>query len=120
MCIRVDANGEGVAAGTHVSVYVYLMKGEYDDGLPWPFSANIMLQIVNQSGDQYHHNRDIPFYGDAAADVSKRVTSGERSGAGGLGFCEFMPHNAVESTSSNKQYIKSNCLKLRLSKIVMI
>ena len=112
----------GVAAGTHVSVYVYLMKGQYDDGLPWPFTANIMLQIVNQSGDQYHLNTDIPFYCDAAADVSQKPNppAPDRSGAGGSPFCEFMPHNAVESTSSNKQYIKSNCLKLRLSKIVMI
>ena len=116
MCIRVDANGEGVGAGTHVSVYVYLMKGEYDDRLRWPFCANITLQIMNQRSDQHHHTRDIPFNGEVAADVSQRVVSGERSSAGGLGFCEFMPHNSI---GFNKLYIKSNCLKLRLSKIVM-
>ena len=30
MCFRVDANGVVDGAGTHVSVFVYLMRGEYD------------------------------------------------------------------------------------------
>ena len=37
MCLRVDANGSG--KGTHVSCYVYLMSGEYDDILEWPFKG---------------------------------------------------------------------------------
>ena len=37
MCFRVDANGVVDGAGTHVSVFVYLMRGEYDYDLLWPF-----------------------------------------------------------------------------------
>ena len=33
MCIRVVANGWGYGAGTHVSVYVHLMRGEHDSRL---------------------------------------------------------------------------------------
>ena len=36
MCLRVYANGHGVGKGTHVSVYLHLMKGENDDDLTWP------------------------------------------------------------------------------------
>ena len=32
MDIRVDANGIGSSEGNHVSVYVYLLEGENDDG----------------------------------------------------------------------------------------
>ncbi len=33
ICLRVDANG----SGTHVSVGVHFMRGEFDDSLKWPF-----------------------------------------------------------------------------------
>ena len=44
MCIRVDANDSD--AGTHVSVFVYLMRGEYDSRLVWPFRGDITIQLV--------------------------------------------------------------------------
>ena len=37
MCLGVDANGDGDGAGTHVSVFVTIMRGEHDDKLTWPF-----------------------------------------------------------------------------------
>ena len=40
MCLRVDAGGYGDGKGTHVSVYLHLMKGPHDDKLEksgyWP------------------------------------------------------------------------------------
>ena len=40
MCLKVYANGVGSGEGTHVSLYLYLMKGPYDDKLEqsghWP------------------------------------------------------------------------------------
>ena len=38
MCISMYANGNGDGVNTHVSVYVYLMKGENDECLPWLFT----------------------------------------------------------------------------------
>jgi len=37
MCLNVCAGGCGLGIGTHVSIYVYLLKGEYNDTLIWPF-----------------------------------------------------------------------------------
>ena len=37
MCLRVTANGQSSGRGTHITVAVYLMKGEFDDQLEWPF-----------------------------------------------------------------------------------
>ena len=34
---------------------LYLLKGENDDNLQWPFSAHVVLQVVNQKNDQNHH-----------------------------------------------------------------
>ena len=38
MCLRVDAND---GKGTHVSVYVCLMRGDNDDNLKWPFKGTV-------------------------------------------------------------------------------
>ena len=43
MCINVNANGSGSGAGTYVSVFVYLMRGEYDSRLVWPFRGYITI-----------------------------------------------------------------------------
>ena len=51
MCLRVDANGCGDGKGTHVSVYAYLIRGEYDDLLKWPFQGSIVVQLCNQLED---------------------------------------------------------------------
>ena len=45
MCLNVCANGYGEVKGTHVSVFVCLMKGEFDDDLKWPFSGKITIQL---------------------------------------------------------------------------
>ena len=45
MCLKVYANGQGDGEGTHVSVFVYLMRGEFDDDLKWPFSGEIMIEL---------------------------------------------------------------------------
>ena len=46
MCIRVYANGNGDGAGTHVSVYLVLMRGIFDDDLKWPLQGDITMHHV--------------------------------------------------------------------------
>ena len=45
MCLNVYANGHGKGKGTHVSVFVCLMMGEFDDDLKWPFSGTFAIQL---------------------------------------------------------------------------
>ena len=45
MCLKVLANGEGKGKGTHVSVFIHLMRGEFDDDLKWPFNGKITIQL---------------------------------------------------------------------------
>ena len=47
MCIRVDTNGAGDGAGTHVSVFTELLKGRYDDQLHWPFLGTVTYELLN-------------------------------------------------------------------------
>lgn len=49
MCARIYLNGDGAGKGTHVSLFISVMKGEYDAILPWPFSKKITLKLLDQS-----------------------------------------------------------------------
>ena len=115
MCLCVDANGNGDGDYTHVSVFVCLMRGEYDDQLKWPFRGNITIQLLNQSRDEGHREKTV-FFDDRADDgTAGRVVGKER--AKGWGNHQFIAH--TELNTENKEYLKNNCLKFRMSKIVV-
>lgn len=48
ICIRVNLDGVENFQGTHLSLFVHLMKGENDDLLTWPFAGVITLTVINQ------------------------------------------------------------------------
>ena len=119
MCLRVNANGSGNGAGTHVSVGVCLMRGEHDDRLKWPFQGNITIQLLNQKKDQEHLAKTIPFDDNAiAGGYAARVTSGEYA-TKVLGRHQFISHTAVQSTTVTTQYLHNDCLKCRVTNIVV-
>ena len=110
MCIRVDANGFGDVAGTHVSVLASLMKGRNDDNLPWPFTGNFTFTLLNQLGDKNHHTRTISLQQDNEA--GWRVVDGEFA-ATGFGQRTFISHNKLYAPW-NCQYLKDDCLYFRI------
>ena len=121
MCLKVAANGNGDGAGTHVSMFVSLMRGEHDDKLTWPFRGVLTIQLVNQNRDQDHLVRILDL-GDKHATtddkLSGRVTSGEIAEKA-RGFAKFFPHSMLESTAGTKQYLKKDCIKFEVNKVVL-
>ena len=45
----------------HVSVIAFLMRGEFDDHLKWPFRGHVVIQLCNQLQDKYHRGHTIDF-----------------------------------------------------------
>ena len=102
MCLNVYANGNGDGEGSHVSVFLYMMKGEYDDSLKWPFLGDITIQLLNVVGIIH-----ITSY-----DYGKRVLEGERSATGMLGFPEFTNHRDL-----TPRYLKDDCLEFCIKEV---
>jgi hypothetical protein len=48
VCLRAYLNGDGTGRGTHVSLYIVIMKSEFDDLLTWPFAHEVTLSLINQ------------------------------------------------------------------------
>ena len=114
MCLRVDADGNGKGKGTHVSVFTYLMRGEFDDVLKWPFRGHVVIQLCNQLQDKYHRGLTIDFSKTTDSRITSRVTSGERADSG-CGYHTFIPHNDLNfNPTTNCQYLKNDCLHFRI------
>ena len=107
MCLNVNANGYGEGKGTHVSVYAYLMKGEFDDHLKWPFQSQVTVAILNQLEDNNHTTCTIRFTETTDIEVVGRVTDRERA-TGGRGEPTFIAHTDLTYTpAKNRQYTSS-------------
>ena len=89
----------------------FLIRGEYDDYLSWPFCGEVMLQVQNQQKDGWHCKKSIPF-SDPKSCI--RVTESER-GKVGMGVGEFLPYKKVGyNHSTGTEYLKNDCLKFRV------
>ena len=114
MCLGVDANGWGDGKGTHVSVFVYLMKGEFDDDLKWPFQGSVILQLCNQLEDKYHCGDTIHYSRTKCDKSNSRVTGGEKA-ENGRGSSTFIAHESLEfNPANNCQYLNDNCFQFRI------
>ena len=53
MCARLYPNGDGMGKGTHLSLFFVVMRGNYDQLLPWPFKQRVTFCLVNQNGKEH-------------------------------------------------------------------
>ena len=112
MCLRVNASGHKDGVKTHVSLYLHVMRGEYDEFLKWPIRADVTVQLLNQVGDDGHHARKIPIT-DRADEACKRVELGEPEGRSiGWGFAKFIHHGNLLP-----RYLKDDCLKFGITEV---
>ena len=109
MCIMVDANGDDDAADTNVSVFAFLMKGRNDDNLPWPFTGEVTVTLLNQLEDKNHHTDTVTF--PHADDTSKRVVNGDMA-SDGYGMPMFISHDKL--ATKNCQYLMDDSLFFRI------
>lgn len=108
MCLRVIANGQGTGKGTHISVVVYLMKGEFDDELDWPFRGDITIQLLNQEGSDDHHVKTI--YN--AKGERGESNNGERF-ISAWAVSQYILHSKL-----SPKYLKDDSLKFEVSTVV--
>ena len=113
MCVRVHANGYGDGKGTHVSVFAFLLKGDNDDSLTWPFTGTVTFELLNQLEDKNHRKLTVTFQADVV--VSQRVVDRERAPLG-YGHPKFISLTELGyQPDKNCQYLKDDTLVFRVS-----
>ena len=112
MCLRVDANGNKKGKGTHVSVYITLMRGDNDDNLKWPFRGTIKVSLLNQLEDGQHHTMVLWSPNNNVPESSSGRVTGTEVAANGWGYSDFISHDYCGD--KNCQYLKDNTLFFRV------
>ena len=114
MCIRVYSNGHGEGTGSHISTYMNLMKGDYDDNLEWPIQGKMTFELLNQLQDSTHRIKILD-YPKGNRKSMQRVVERDMAELA-YGFSTFIPHEDLEfNAAKNCQYLKDDCLYFRVS-----
>ena len=115
MCFRVDADGHKEGKGTHVSVFIFLMRGDNDCNLFWPFKGTIKVSLLNQLEDGQHFTKQLwSPSSDIAEAYRNRVTLRERA-VEGWGQLRFIAHQDLHYDGErNQQLLKEDTLFFRV------
>ena len=111
-CLRVYPNGSGAGKGSHVSVFIHIMSGEYDDILGWPVRASFTILILNQIENGNHYRESINF-DDSTPDSSSQRKDKETEGKD-WGKENFMPHSLLNLTTEDSQYLTDDNVYFRV------
>ena len=120
MILKVCVNGRHATKRTHisvyVSVYVSLMRGEYDNDLDWPFQGYVIVELINWREDKNHLTHTIVFNEQTDPDCLSRVTTlFDLSDTGWNGSNDVFPHSSLlYNPVANTEYLHDDCLRFRV------
>ena len=109
MRLEVVPGGYSDGHDTHLSVYVTILRGEYDDKLQWPFKGVIVVEMYNWILKKWTYSMSINIreakYGERSVD---------RIGCRGFGYPQFIPNAELQ-----KEYIKNpvGIIRLRVKEV---
>ena len=118
MCLTITANGWGSGKGSHVSIDMRMMKGEFDSHLKWPFKGDITVELVNQKeGGEKCEGKPVEHAdSDMNDEYFQRVTEGERAGKG-WGLAKFISHSDLYKPEEGKEYLVNDTLIFRVTNV---
>ena len=83
MCLCIDAGGAIHGKGTHLSVFLYLMKGSHDDELTWPLRGKFDMKLLNHFRNSGHYSKTLTYDDDNIPHKSRsKVTQHDRASDG--------------------------------------
>ena len=108
MCLKVFPNGNRSGENTHISVYVNVLKGEYDDQLPWPFRGDFTIRLLRNNSETWYYEKVVSFTERVSPRVSGRVVKGDKL-IQGFGVDQFISQDAL-----SLGYVQDNSLRFRV------
>ncbi len=109
--LRVRPNGFLSGKGTHISVWFNSLKSDHDGVLKIPMKFMITIQLLNQHCDHEHVEKEV-----ACEVTEEKAGTWRYIGA----EWELIGHGDLElDTIEQTQYLKDDCIKFRICKIVI-
>ena len=116
MCVHIYAADYGDGEGTHVSVFLHLMKGPHDDKLEqsghWPLRGTFTIELLNQLNDSDHYGHKIVLYDYLRSRCSEREVE-DYMNSMGRGYHQFVSHNIIFYKRAS-EYLKNNTISFRI------
>lgn len=108
LCIRANLYGVDSARGSHLSLFIHFMQGEYDDVLEWPFTGRIVLSVVDQNEcwELRNHVAETLSAKPNLAAFQRPTTPRNHKG---FGYMEFLPLSVLR----NSTYIRNDTLIIK-------
>ena len=106
----VHTNGSGDAKGTHFSLYVVIMRGEYDDQLKWPFNGVVTIDIFNWGTKEWDYTETIPL--DDSVPINTRGRAVDSLFGGNWGYMGW-----VLSAELVKKYLQRDVVRFKIKKV---
>ncbi|KAJ8276031.1 hypothetical protein COCON_G00077830 [Conger conger] len=110
-------NGNGSGEGTHLSIYIRVLPGEYDSLLEWPFSYKVTFSILDQSDPSLSKPQHITetFNPDPNWKNFQKPSSTARNSLDestlGFGYPKFISHEEIKK----RNYVRENAIFLKAS-----
>ncbi|XP_032997522.1 TNF receptor-associated factor 1-like [Lacerta agilis] len=105
LCLKLFLNGDGAGAGTHLSLFLVLMRGEYDFHLKWPFRHKVTFTLLDQVDKRHISTSFRPL--ETSSSFQRPTT--EANVASGLP--EFCPLNVLHAPGTT--YIHNDTLAIQ-------
>ena len=106
--MRLDPNGSGAVKNTHLSVYIIIMKGEYDAILPWPFLPQVTFTLIDQQEDTSKRENVVrSFKPDSTNKKFARPVGDENKW---WGYGKFVSHEKLQT----RRYMVDNTIFLQV------
>ena len=110
MSVTVFPNGFADGRGTHLSVYVSIIRGEFDNQLHWPFNGEVNVQTYNHTTDQWLQNITIVLkesHVDEGA-ICKPLEFGNDE----EGYSKYLSHSTLRD-----DYLKDDLISFRVTSV---
>ena len=106
--MRINLNGVGSGLGKHISLFVHMMRGDYDNILKWPFTGEVNLSILDQSSENQKENIGQTFETRPNLVAFQKPTT-PRSYKG-YGYVEFAPLDQIREP----KYVQNDRMLVRI------
>ena len=108
MIMEVNPNGWANAKGSHLSLFIHLMKGEYDSILSWPFQHKIKITLIDQHEEE-GNRQDVSMF-IAPHPLSDSFQRPVKEVNPALGFPKFVSHADLQT----RRYIVDKTIFIKI------
>ena len=112
--LRVDAD---LYKDGYVSVFVCVLKGEYDSTLTWPLYAEVKVALYNWRTNKPLFSKVLHLPGDAFCSMNTT----NLPASWGRGYHKFISHASLASDlANNVEYIQHDCLNFQIEEVTIV